>query len=400
MVFWSAVLVFIVSIMTYLYFPRSDAYQLEMYQEEGNVQFLLVQHQVAKDYMRQLIMRPANQDKPIDKFDVAYMWMLAPEGAYIEEQPSGQKYVSGLVCFKENWEIDPNCSAETVRRYVITYGAAPGWWGDKTRSRKVWEKAMLRRSHGSELCGYLDGNSINNGQKWTGLTTSPEGNRVLPNSLVYLINEEISESEDVLLCVTPYWNPYAGTPAFLWDWVNNNENLTGHRNDTWGTALIGTLNGTVLENLPAHPPYTVEGVLARVESGTTGTTGGTVITLNDNTNKVMKTVMNQDDKTYTLSVGDSVNNLSVSGLSQEKAYSFVYSVWGGQQELKVYASGKVGVQEVGSDTASTAGGDLQNVSLGMWGVQPRLMSLRIYGSVLDSAKRAKNLRADKKRLGI
>lgn len=396
MVFWSAVLVFIVSIMTYLYFPRSDAYQLEMYQEEGNVQFLLVQHQVAKDYMRQLIMRPANQNQPIDKFDVAYMWMLAPEGAYIEEQPSGQKYVSGLVCFKENWEIDPNCSAETVRRYVITYGAAPGWWGDKTRSRKVWEKAMLRRSHGSELCGYLDGNSINNGQKWTGLTTSSQGNRVLPNSLVDLINEEISESEDVLLCVTPYWNPYAGTPAFLWDWVNNNENLTGHRNDTWGTALIGTLNGTELKDLPAHPPYTVEGVLARVESGTTGTPGGTVITLNGNTNKVMKTVMNQDNKTYTLSVGD----LRVRGLSQEKAYSFVYSVWGGQQELKVYASGKVGVQEVGSDTASTAGGDLQNVSLGMWGVQPRLMSLRIYGSVLDSAKRAKNLRADKKRLGI
>lgn len=396
MVFWSAVLVFIVSIMTYLYFPRSDAYQLEMYQEEGNVQFLLVQHQVAKDYMRQLIMRPANQNQPIDKFDVAYMWMLAPEGAYIEEQPSGQKYVSGLVCFKENWEIDPNCSAETVRRYVITYGAAPGWWGDKTRSRKVWEKAMLRRSHGSELCGYLDGNSINNGQKWTGLTTSSQGNRVLPNSLVDLINEEISESEDVLLCVTPYWNPYAGTPAFLWDWVNNNENLTGHRNDTWGTALIGTLNGTELKDLPAHPPYTVEGVLARVESGTTGTPGGTVITLNGNTNKVMKTVMNQDNKTYTLSVGD----LRVRGLSQEKAYSFVYSVWGGQQGLKVYASGKAGVQEVGSDTASTAGGDLQNVSLGMWGVQPRLMSLRIYGSVLDSAKRAKNLRADKKRLGI
>lgn len=397
MVFWSAVLVFIVSIMTYLYFPRSDAYQLEMYQEEGNVQFLLVQHQVAKDYMRQLIMRPANQHKSIDEFDVAYMWMLAPEGAYIEEQPSVQKYVSGLVCFKENWEIDPNCSAETVRRYVITYGAAPGWWGDKTRSRKVWEKAMLRRSHGSELCGYLDGNSINNGQKWTGLTTSPEGNRVLPNSLVDLINEEISESEDVLLCVTPYWNPYAGTPAFLWDWVNNNENLTGHRNDTWGTALIGTLNGTKLKNLPAHPPYTVEGVLARVESGTTGTPGGTVITLNGNTNKVMKTVMNQDDKTYTLSVGD----LRVSGLSQEKAYSFVYSVWGEQQELKVYASGKAGVQEVGSETASTAGGDLQDVSLGTWGVvQPRLMSLRIYGSVLDSAKRAKNLRADKKRLGI
>ena len=396
MVFWSAVLVFIVSIMTYLYFPRSDAYQLEMYQEEGNVQFLLVQHQVAKDYMRQLIMRPANQNQPIDKFDVAYMWMLAPEGAYIEEQPSGQKYVSGLVCFKKNWDIDPNCSAETVRRYVITYGAAPGWWGDKTRSRKVWEKAMLRRSHGSELCGYLDGNSINNGQKWTGLTTSSQGNRVLPNSLVDLINEEISESEDVLLCVTPYWNPYAGTPAFLWDWVNNNENLTGHRNDTWGTALIGTLNGTELKDLPAHPPYTVEGVLARVESGTTGTPGGTVITLNGNTNKVMKTEMNQDGKTYTLSVGD----LRVRGLSQEKAYSFVYSVWGEQQELKVYASGKAGVQEVGSDTASTAGGDLQNVRLGMWGVQPRLMSLRIYGSVLDSAKRAKNLRADKKRLGI
>lgn len=396
MVFWSAVLVFIVSIMTYLYFPRSDAYQLEMYQEEGNVQFLLVQHQVAKDYMRQLIMRPANQDKPIDKFDVAYMWMLAPEGAYIEEQPSGQKYVSGLVCFKENWEIDPNCSAETVRRYVITYGAAPGWWGDKTRSRKVWEKAMLRRSHGSELCGYLDGNSINNGQKWTGLTTSSQGNRVLPNSLFNLISDSVSATEDVLLCVTPYWNPYAGTPAFLWDWVNNNENLTGHRNDTWGTALIGTLNGTELRGLPAHPPYTVEGVLARVESGTTGTPGGTVITLNGNTNKVMKTVMNQDNKTYTLSVGD----LRVRGLSQEKAYSFVYSVWGGQQELKVYASGKAGVQEVGSDTASTVGGDLQNVSLGMWGVQPRLMSLRIYGSVLDSAKRAKNLRADKKRLGI
>lgn len=396
MVFWSAVLVFIVSIMTYLYFPRSDAYQLEMYQEEGNVQFLLVQHQVAKDYMRQLIMRPTNQNKQIDEFDVAYMWMLAPEGAYIEEQQPSQKYVSGLVCFKENWEIDPNCSAETVRRYVITYGAAPKWWGDKTRSRKVWEKAMLRRSHGSELCGYLDGNSINNGQKWTGLTTSSQGNRVLPDSLFNLINSSVSADSDALLCVTPYWNPYAGRPAFLWDWVNNNENLTGHINDTWGTALIGTLNGTVLENLPEHPPYTVEGVLSRVESGTTGTPGGTVITLNGNTNKVMKTVMNQDDKTYTLSVGD----LRVSGLSQEKAYSFVYSVWGGQQELKVYASGKVGVQEVGSDTASTAGGDLQNVSLGMWGVQPRLMSLRIYGSILDSAKRAKNLRADKKRLGI
>lgn len=397
MVFWSAVLVFIVSIMTYLYFPRSDAYQLEMYQEEGNVQFLLVQHQVAKDYMRQLIMRPANQHKPIDEFDVAYMWNLAPKSSFIEEQQPGQKYVSGLVCFKKNWEIDPNCSAETVRRYVITYGAAPGWWGDKTRSRKVWEKAMLRRSHGSELCGYLDGNSINNGQKWTGLTTSSQGNRVLPNSLFNLISDSVSATEDVLLCVTPYWNPYAGTPAFLWDWVNNNENLTGHRNDTWGTALIGTLNGTELKNLPAHPPYTVEGVLARVESGTTGTPGGTVITLNGNTNKVMKTVMNQDNKTYTLSVGD----LRVSGLSQEKAYSFVYSVWGEQQELKVYASGKAGVQEVGSDTASTAGGDLQDVSLGTWGVvQPRLMSLRIYGSVLDSAKRAKNLRADKKRLGI
>ncbi len=396
MVFWSAVLVFIVSIMTYLYFPRSDAYQLEMYQEEGNVQFLLVQHQVAKDYMRQLIMRPVNQNKQIDTFDVAYMWMLAPEGAYIEEQPSGQKYVSGLVCFKDNWDIDPNCSNETVRRYVITYGEVPKWWGDKTKSRKVWEKAMLRRSHGSELCGYLNRNSINNGQKWTGLTTSAQGNRVLPDSLFNLINSSVSVNSDVLLCVTPYWNPYAGTPALLWDWVNNNEDRTGHRNDTWGTALIGTLNGTELENLPAHPPYTVEGVLARVESGTTGTPGGTVITLNGNTNKVMKTVMKQEDKTYTLSVGD----LRVRGLSQEKAYSFVYSVWGGQQELKVYASGKGGVQEVGSKTASTAGGDLQNVSLGLWGVQPRLMSLRIYGSVLDSAKRAKNLRADKKRLGI
>ena len=451
MIFWFSVLVFIAGIMTYMLFPRSDAYQIRMYEEEPNIVSFVNQHQAAKDLMYQMITwRDGTEDKihvlpyaqlklslpkPMtDKHDIytvkttgsgsnsdRYMTALNPnpdEGV----DPSGN-YTSAIVCL--SWERicaslqESGCAkwnktaklipcaigdpangtayAITAEPYVITYGYIPDWWSDKTMQRQAWFKAILKRTHGSDTCGVLTKQgvdyAIENTQKFTGFEKKGKRSvvpKVVTDALINNVGLNTCETagcsdplSDVMFCMSAVPNPYAGTPVFQWDILNNTG--TGHESG-YQTPLIGAFRnaGSGEINLTENGIYTVTGVVAADNFGQ-------IFTLSDG-----KDIIENSGK---LTAG------SVSVDVPAGPYIFVYTGnpneigSGSKQKLTVYYTKIVDGEPVWTAmetaTSTNAAPTLSNPQL-----REHLMALRIYQGELQERYLLKNNKADRKRFGL
>ena len=154
MVFLMSILVFLAGIMTYMFFPRNDQFQINMYEEEGNIVTFLNQHQAAKDYLYQMIKwKPTNHSPSPEPYGITYddiASMISPimqathdisDNMETETPniPEDGYYTSAVICLNENYEL-ANCP--TDNQYVMTYGYTPHWWNSKTNQSQVWIKSL------------------------------------------------------------------------------------------------------------------------------------------------------------------------------------------------------------------------------------------------------------------
>ena len=460
MVFWLSVLVFIAGIMTYMFFPRSDQYALNIFQEEGNVVTFVNQHQAAKDLMYQMISWNPNTDDGVyalPDIDAAdnnrpYLQATIPhimqDDVYEGENPlnvnpdkddSDGNFTSAIVCMADCPSGEP-CAAgvegklltrcPSNEQYVITYGYFPEWWKDGTHRKQAWFRALLKRTHGSTVCGVLTDQgvynentlySINNSQRFSGYQVLV-GKRVIQPVLTNRLSSlGVSTCEtpgacadplrDLLFCMTPFKNPYQETPLFHWDTANNNR--TAHQSG-FGLPLIGNLNGyeiqidTTLPNngLPDRP-YTVAGVVQKAEGIKT------LVTLNTDSNVTITQTCNAENCTLNVTDGP-----SVAGIPLDKGYSFTYTVTNEpKQTLTVYYNryvdstgavitatpvpdgAKKEITNISADTL-TSGPVLFQPTISNDAGTPYINDLRLYSGSLSERVAEYNAKVDLKRFGL
>ena len=466
MVFWLSVLVFIAGIMTYMFFPRSDQYALNVFQEEGNVVTFVNQHQGAKDLMYQMISwNPTDPNNTgiyalpdIDSNNRPYLQATIPhimqDDVYEGETPlnvnpdrddSDGNFTSAIVCL-ESCESGANCiegkrmtTCPSDEQYVVTYGYFPEWWRDGTHRKQAWFRALLKRTHGSTVCGVLtdqgvfNGNtlySINNSQRFIGYQILV-GRKVVPPALTNTLNAQGIDTceprgscsdalRDLLFCMTPFKNPYRETPVFHWDTVNNNK--TAHQNGL-GQPLVGFLDdneiqvdnslGAVNRGLP-NIPYTLTGVVQKTEENAEKT----LVTLNENNNITITQTCNAAN--CTLSV---TNGPTVGAIPLNKGYSFTYTATNDnpRQILTVYynqyvnASGTVVTKANPNDpwpdgikkemtnrsgNTNTAGPALFQPKISRNVGTPNINDLRLYRGSLADKDAEYNAKVDLKRFGL
>ena len=303
MAFWMGVLVFIASIMTYLFFPRNDEYQQRMYQDEGAIVAFVNQHQAAKETLYQLISYSTNANSEPVVLDAENLWSnISPnmrgditvefthEIAMIEDGAWNYQaianpdhatygyYTSVALCgswlpasepercarwlstatttvcleYQSDFKLSP-CGTADSPAFVMTYGDLPDWWNRDTSRRWAWLRALLKRTHGSIDCGVLEATDssntlyyLNNSQKFYG--HEKRGSlSVVPKAVTdYLKNifetSSFGNINNYLICLTPVTPPYKGDPYFMWDSLNNNSERTGRDTiNTFGKQLIGPM---------------------------------------------------------------------------------------------------------------------------------------------------------------
>ena len=452
MVFWISVIVFIAGIMTYMFFPRSDQYQLDMYKQEGNVISFINQHQVAKDLMQQRVVWKDTSGNNMYAFPWRDLINTAPElmnigdvyhmGEYsaLNIDPSAVDgdgneakgyYTSAVMCLT-SCESGADCyygkrmtdCSTATEQYVVTYGYMPDWWNDrvtnelnKENRKQAWFRAMLKRTHGSVGCGLLvhrgteetnELYSLDNSQKYIGYQ-DVAGKRVIPPAITKRL-ESIPLStcdgvtcsdqlQDLMLCITPFSNPYLGAPAFWWDSLNNTG--TGVNVAQRGDPLAGTISGDAIQGLPVTSNYAITGVMS-IQKGGSGNQN--LLALNSNTYLYEECTSNVCKFGVRQGGTDLV---SVEGLPDDREFAFVYQVNGASQKLTLYFSKETEVDghkvltfTTETDTKSSPT-TLSNPSFtDSVGVQPYLRSVRIYTGTLGERQINHNIRLDKKRFGL
>ncbi len=332
MVFWSTVLAFIIGIMTYVIYPRGDQIEtVHMPASEAYISGFVAQHQAAKDYLREALIAlnklsgnvaASHEDGSVlvlsgekdghETSLVNFMPMLQtistssdlkpksgfvsvlgcfshPERKYIANSGSGTPTAGYMVS-----SLKP-CASETAQtKYVFTYGPLPDETSMPYMRNKIllWEAAILRRTHGSPDCGFLqkkgDGRYyINNSSRLT---------RTIPTKFIEKLSDYITvaenkrvmvEGEDgkgnsysvpLLFCMTPANDPYprAGLVANYDSLINTGEagvhaTLISENDEKWvnlgngvhGETLVdATIEGddqswflrdeTLCEQVPTH----------------------------------------------------------------------------------------------------------------------------------------------------
>ncbi len=403
MIYLASILVFIASIMTYMFFPRSDSYQIDMYREETNIVTLLNQHQAAKDYMKQMITWNVS-GADFHTFNADNLWKMLPphlkgneEGGFhdisTDNSTPDDGFISSLVCLDESENIS---SCPTDNQYVLTTGYQPDWWPDTSRA---WLRSMQKRSYGSTVCGILEdvipgagqAYAINNGQKYTGFTKHFDtGKRIIYPSVSEKLDNWYSDtSRNVLICMTPYSYPYANTPIYHWDSVSNNKG-NGHI-DNFGEPLIGS--EYILCDASCPTTYTISGGFKYVESSVPNPT---VSLLKLNNSQTIR--FNCMDGNCSLTAG----SVTVSNISKERPFLFNYTVSSEGQKLSVmYTSCSDRICELKEETDLNAAVANNPVLF-----EPKientneLLYIRLYGHVLDKLALNKNNKTDKKRFGF
>ena len=454
MVFWLSVIVFIAGIMMYMFFPRNDQYQQDMYQQEGNIISFVNQHQVAKDLMQQRIMWKIDDSENTgiyalphadlihmvpDVMQIRDIYALHPDSETFETNlnpdpnvaGASGNYTSAVVCLESCAEGTAGCvnrkrmvACPSAEQYVVTYGYMPDWWGDSSARRQqprnkvqsqAWFKSMLKRTHGGVGCGLLAYRGVDDLTGLYALDTSQKyigyqivnGKRVIPPVLTKKLQTDIHLNtcetgslcadplQDLMFCMTSVSNPYLGEPLFWWDNLNNTG--TGVDVTQRGIPLVGTLSGENVDSWSSTANYTLMGIISSQKEGDAQKD---LFLLNNSTNTRLREVCS--GTSCTLAVRREGDDLvSVEDIPNDRDYIFLYTVTASTQKLTVYYTQAGGTfialsGESGSNkpTLSTPG-FMDNIRL-----NPHLRSIRIYNGELNTRQLNHNLKVDKRRFGL
>lgn len=256
MLFWSFVLSFVMAILFYAYYPRTDQITIvEKPQAESAVMAFVNSHQAAKKMIYNLVddydingkrvnpiyineMKKADMNNieasnvhsaifedqtiPIDKLGHIKPGLIMDVNRGIK----GYRFDgihSAVACIKTDVDVEGTvtkkltfeCEKGITEDYVITYSDHPSWWDDTTKSRQLWRSALLKRSRFSNECGVLYPRSGGQAGNISGVVRyDPTSRYVLDNSqrFVLSIPKEITGALDVLeggnmsdylFCITP-----------------------------------------------------------------------------------------------------------------------------------------------------------------------------------------------------
>lgn len=266
MLFWSFVLSFVMAILFYAVYPRTDQITIvEKPQAESAVMAFVNSHQAAKKMIYNLVDDYSISGKKVYRVYIDEMKKVGQykNGEIINENEvvifdptindnnlglndnlgyirSGLRgdynrgikgyrlddIYSAIACIKTGTDAEGNvtkeltfdCDEDITENYVITYADHPAWWDDTTKSRQLWRSALLKRSRLSNECGVLYPRSGGLAGNITGLTRYDVNSRyVLDNSQRFVISipNEITEPldareggdmSDYLFCITPIKN--------------------------------------------------------------------------------------------------------------------------------------------------------------------------------------------------
>lgn len=254
MIFWATVLSFIVGLMYFMMYPRSDKIDtIDKPASEALIANFVSQHQAARDYVREILIAISkasgaphdsaateSQKKlfilpssfedfipGIQLLETAYK--LNPE-SYCSSSGTCGGYVSVLACLSRKDRTDSNgirltgklvdCTTEDAKvKYIMTYGYVPDTDINLFKNKNLlWEQAVLRRTSGSPDCGFIYQTNANIGV--TGefkINTSQSLTRKIPqavsDALYSFIQKSIQDPVDkskkwLLFCISPANNPY------------------------------------------------------------------------------------------------------------------------------------------------------------------------------------------------
>lgn len=255
MLFWSFVLSFVMAILFYAYYPRTDQITIvEKPQAEAAVVAFINSHQAAKKMIYNFVDDYDINGKRVNpiyinemkKADMNNIEVSNVHSAIFEDQTipidklghikpglimdvnrgiKGYRFDginSAVACIRTNTvdgtvtkELTFECEEGITEDYVITYSDHPSWWDDTTKSRQLWRNALLKRSRFSNECGVLYPRSGGQAGNISGVVRyDPTSRYVLDNSQRFVISipKEITGALDVLeggnmsdylFCITP-----------------------------------------------------------------------------------------------------------------------------------------------------------------------------------------------------
>lgn len=268
MLFWSFVLSFVMVILFYALYPRTDQITIvDKPQAEAAVMAFVNSHQSAKKMIYNFVDDYDINGKKVYTVYIPEMKKVAErydnpqkvESAIFEEQTvpvdklghirpglitdvnKGIKGIrfeginSAVACIKtirnENGDVTKeltfnccivgetaSCPDGQTEDYVITYADHPTWWDDTTKSKQLWRNALLKRSRYSNECGVLYPRSGGQAGNIAGISKyDPTSRYVLDNSQRFVISipKEITGALDILeggnmsdylFCITPVKN--------------------------------------------------------------------------------------------------------------------------------------------------------------------------------------------------
>lgn len=437
MVFWATVLVFIISILTYSFYPRNDQYTQDIMRAESGVLSFVNQHQAAKDYMVQMLQVSAGDttdegDNVMTPLPGAPLIAMMPHGSTYEffgninETPDMQRnqnsddgYTSVVACYNDDADnLTSNC-VDADHQYIITYGLEPLWWADNVQRRETWRKAILKRTRGSAVCGSLVGPfsdgiqqyySIDTTQRLTGGQRKTFGDLnqqrtigVVPlpvsNKLATLFEGGLNDYE-ILFCMSPFDNPYVqDNLVFHWDKINNN--ITGHQAGA-SNLLAGSWFGSapdMAEVSVSSTQFTISGV---VTLPSTIQSIGVLTDANAQSFMILERVTSLENEQHSyLKIGKRCVEVP------NKIFSFTYVQNGSDtSDAILYINGKATTDltscPIEEDTLSQPNFSKSRlISEGnLSELTNTLANFKIYNSALTEEERSKNLKTDKKRFGI
>lgn len=288
MIFWATVISFMIGIMTFMLYPREDQIKtIHLPASEGYIASFVTQHQAAKDYLREgLVALQKLPEHATNSDENDSILALSGEGKESIESPlinfliptqsimttskfqpeisadNNDGFVSVLGCFTRPErkiggtyvESDfRKCVSDTAQtKYVFTYGPLPDFTNDLYMRNKtlLWEAAILKRTHGSPDCGFLekdakrpgidkDGNHITIGTDQYFVNNSSRLTRKVPSKFAAFLDKNAylttmgecdknnphphdanrvvlsSDCSPVLFCMTPANDPYPQTGLII-----------------------------------------------------------------------------------------------------------------------------------------------------------------------------------------
>lgn len=254
MIFWATVLSFIVGLMYFMMYPRSDKIDtIDKPASEALIANFVSQHQAARDYIREILLstskmtgapHESNETEAQKKLfilpssfedfipDIQLLetaYNLNPESHCSSDNNCGG-YVSILACLTRKDKTNPDgtritgelidCIKEPAKvKYVMTYGYVPETDINLFKNKNLlWEEAVLRRTSGSPDCGFLyqTNPSIGVAGEFK-INTSQNLTRKIPqaisdalhNTIQGAAQDPVDQSKKWLLfCISPVHDPY------------------------------------------------------------------------------------------------------------------------------------------------------------------------------------------------